>query len=278
MAAASCCDELLSSIERYRARPRAGSAQGGKKQGGAYAKQDYWDQRFTKDDTGAFDWYVSYDELQAALEEHVPLRGDGMPHVLVVGCGNSSLSGSMYKAGYQRITNIDISEAVVRKMEQECSRPGMEWRAMDATAMEFEDARFDLAVEKGTVDALMSDGGVSADKATKLVAEVWRTLKPGGLLMLVSHSRWRGGLLDDALAAHCGADAAWEQVEARWNRLSDQATLINLIRAKLAPGQSFHEGFRDPVLLKAAGEETRKLELMKTEVDAATKRSSSSCC
>lgn len=35
----------------------------------------------------------------------------------MVGCGNSKLSGQMFKAGYSNIVNIDISPSVIEQMK-----------------------------------------------------------------------------------------------------------------------------------------------------------------
>merc|ERR1719329_983995 len=100
--------------------------------------------------------------------------------------------------------------------------------------------------------------GTDDSKVLAMVAEVWRTLKPGGVFLLVTHSRMRGSVLDRALEEHHGETAAWEQIDARWNQLSNQATLINLLRAKLPQGQTIASAFRDLPLLKEAGDETRR--------------------
>eukprot|EP00927_Polykrikos_kofoidii_P071202 TRINITY_DN67501_c0_g1_i1.p1 TRINITY_DN67501_c0_g1~~TRINITY_DN67501_c0_g1_i1.p1 ORF type:complete len:341 (+),score=59.98 TRINITY_DN67501_c0_g1_i1:206-1228(+) len=273
-------DELTTPIRCYRnsrqslARAAASSAASetspalgcGKAQ--EYADQGYWDNRFANDDTGSFDWYVNFAELEAWLDAFKPATAQ--TEVLIVGCGNSELSGEMLQAGYQRIVNIDISESVVAKMKRKL--PQCEWRVMDATSMDFDECCFDLAVDKGTIDALMNDADNS--QASAVIAEVWRTLRPDGVFLLVSHSRLRGNVLDAALATHHGASAAWDQVEARWSRLSEQATLINLVRARLGPGESFVQGFKNLPLLREAASETKKVlkMLLMMELFAARRR------
>jgi hypothetical protein len=67
-----------------------------------------------------FDWYVGWGELKEFFKENI--KEDD--NLLMVGCGNSSkifvnkieLSEGLYKAGYENITNIDISDVVIKKM------------------------------------------------------------------------------------------------------------------------------------------------------------------
>ena len=54
-------------------------------------------------------------------------------NILVVGCGNSSLSADLYDVGHHSITNIDISDVVIRQMNDKYSkeRPDMKFLKMD---------------------------------------------------------------------------------------------------------------------------------------------------
>lgn len=72
----------------------------------------------------------------------------------MVGCGNSKLSEQMFQDGYQNIINIDISPTVISQMNEQF--PHMTWKVMDATKMDFIDGEFDIIIDKGTLDALIS--------------------------------------------------------------------------------------------------------------------------
>lgn len=79
--------------------------------------------------------------------------------MLVVGCGNSELSEQMYDVGYKRLTNIDISETVVTHMNQRNAerRPGLVFQQVDATQTPYEDASYQAALDKSTLDAMASE-------------------------------------------------------------------------------------------------------------------------
>lgn len=72
------------------------------------------------------------------------------------GCGNSSMSGDMYSAGYHTIANIDYSSVCIRTMSARYSHcPGMTWHQMDVRQLSFPDSSFDVILEKATLDAIM---------------------------------------------------------------------------------------------------------------------------
>lgn len=72
------------------------------------------------------------------------------------GCGNSSMSGDMYDAGYQSITNIDYSSVCIGTMRARYSHcKSMTWHQMDIRQLSFPDASFDVILEKATLDAIL---------------------------------------------------------------------------------------------------------------------------
>lgn len=69
------------------------------------------------------------------------------------------------------ITSVDISEIVIAQMNAQYtkSHPGMTFLTMDLLDMSFEQESFTCFLDKGTLDALMSDGSKdSVERAEKL--------------------------------------------------------------------------------------------------------------
>lgn len=94
----------------------------------------------------------------------------------MVGCGNSELSEQLYDVGYKQLTNVDISETVVTHMNQRNSerRPGLNFQQVDATQTPYEDASFQAALDKGTLDAMASEEeGALAKKMLTEVRDLW---------------------------------------------------------------------------------------------------------
>lgn len=218
-----------------------------------YNKPETWQDRYEETD-GTFDWYTTYKELEGVFREYCPPAPE--PEVLMVGCGNSGLSAEMHEAGYRRIVNVDIANSAVEKMESMYADLGLEWKVMDVTAMSFEQDRFDVAVDKGTVDAMMAGGDGGHEVVGAAAADIWRTLRPGGIFLLVSHNDARQEILDAGVSAKHGPGAVWEVLELRKCRLSPQATLINVLRSKLQ-GRPMAEAFKDPALMQEAVLEAR---------------------
>lgn len=109
-------------------------------------------------------------------------------HILITGCGNSSLSADLYDVGYVNITNIDVSEIAIKQMNNiNSKRDKMKFICMDATKMAFEDDSYNVVLDKGTLDALMPD---ESDETMKIIdkyfSEIKRVLKLGGRYVCIS--------------------------------------------------------------------------------------------
>jgi len=126
-----------------------------------YKEQEYWDARFGEEEE--YDWLLTFDQVKDSIMREIESRfGGGQDElkILVVGCGNSSFSASLYDVGYHNITNIDYSSVVIEKMrKQHQEKVGMVWLEMDMTKMTFEDSAFDIVIDKAAMDAIMVDEG-----------------------------------------------------------------------------------------------------------------------
>ncbi|XP_010288020.1 PREDICTED: methyltransferase-like protein 13 isoform X2 [Phaethon lepturus] len=96
----------------------------------------------------------------------------------------------MYDMGMcEDIVNIDVSDAVIRQMQERSrsKRPKMSYLLMDMLQMEFPDAHFQVVLDKGTLDAILTDEeeGTLA-KVDKMFAEISRVLQVGGRYLCVS--------------------------------------------------------------------------------------------
>jgi len=156
-----------------------------------YASQAYWDEAYSGKRYGeSFDWYGSWEQADVegrSLGDLVRPLLTKDARILVLGCGNSNMSAVMHQEGYSNIVNVDIAEAVIKQMQDRYGHlEGMEWRAMDAGALDFADGAFDAAIEKGLFDALYAGTGA---RVQAVLSEAVRVLKkPSGRLLSVSFS------------------------------------------------------------------------------------------
>ena len=171
-----------------------------------YATQRYWAARYAAVGAGdVFEWFLSFDDLRPLLS-FVRRRSA----VLDLGCGTSRLLCDMREAGYAgRLVGVDCAAAALRSVKERSEACHVELVEADATTLApFADATFDVVVDKGTVDALISG---DAAAATEACAAAGRVLKRGGRFVVVSHRRPDGddAWLEAVLAGLSEVDAAW---------------------------------------------------------------------
>ncbi|KAK9463970.1 S-adenosyl-L-methionine-dependent methyltransferase [Lipomyces oligophaga] len=155
---------------------------------------EYWDGRYKKDETEiTFDWFKSFHDLEPFFRKY--MDWNPAKKILMLGCGNSTLSKDLYDSGLRRIVNVDFSPTCIQRMKETYPEPEMTWQVMDVRDMSMlDDSSFDYAIDKGTLDALLSYTGsvwtipddVKAN-TDRYMSEICRVLKPGGSLLYVSY-------------------------------------------------------------------------------------------
>ncbi|KAJ2735349.1 hypothetical protein H4S06_006709 [Coemansia sp. BCRC 34490] len=156
-----------------------------------YGTKDYWQKRYAQEADSSFDWFKTYKDLHQLFSKYIAGKG---ARILMLGCGNSTLSEDMYSAGYQNIVNVDYSDVVIECMRQRTRHMDkMTWEVMDVREMHLDDGSIDVAVDKGTLDALLCDKGNVWEPSAELcenvrreVNEVDRVLAPGGRFIWIT--------------------------------------------------------------------------------------------
>ncbi|XP_065669443.1 eEF1A lysine and N-terminal methyltransferase isoform X6 [Hydra vulgaris] len=149
-----------------------------------FATKTYWDSFFTKRKT-AFEWYGEYADLCKFIHQYCKISSN----ILMVGCGNSQLSESMYDVGYERIINIDISDLLIKQMilKNGKKRHKMSYLVMDVRKITYPDLSFDIVFDKGTLDALYTDTSFETNQnIDKMFSEISRVTKIGGHYLCVT--------------------------------------------------------------------------------------------
>mmetsp|Transcript_30296 Transcript_30296/g.58235 ORF Transcript_30296/g.58235 Transcript_30296/m.58235 type:complete len:271 (-) Transcript_30296:131-943(-) len=172
-----------------------------------YATQEYWDQRYAerREEDGnckTFEWYLRWDKLAPIMHKLL----QPADRILHVGSGSSTLSEHMYTAGYTNAVNIDCSKTIIEAMRRRCAdMTEMTWEVDDCRATAFEDNSFDVAIDKGTLDAL-SCGDTEGTYNT--CSEMHRILKPGGRFISISSSP-----MFVYLSGKLGCQVKWEDIK-----------------------------------------------------------------
>ena len=186
-----------------------------------YATEKFWDDRYAEKG-GMFDWYAEYPELKNAFGQYDFKQTD---KILMVGCGNSKLSDQMWQDGYKNIINIDISPSVIKQMQIQF--PEMVWEVMDATKMSYKDGQFDIIIDKGTLDALVS--GKNYDVCTSMLKECMRVCKENGQVIQITYGSPEGRrkVFEKAYPFN-----KYDYYQCRAD-LNDMSTMINLMRSNV---------------------------------------------
>ena len=158
---------------------------------GRFGDPAYWEARYDPEATSVpnlaasaestYDWYLDYctkpsSPLRNILRAYAP--PSTFPHVLDIGCGDSGLCREMSADGYG-VVGSDIAASAG------AAQPGVRFVHGSAEMLPFRSGGFDVAIEKGTIDAMLcSDGGGGKDAVLRLLAEASRVACDGWLVCI----------------------------------------------------------------------------------------------
>ncbi|EDN91448.1 hypothetical protein SS1G_00851 [Sclerotinia sclerotiorum 1980 UF-70] len=125
-----------------------------------------------KKEIESFEWFKDFQSLKPFFEKHLPSPGENGeegkgPRVLHLGCGNSRMS--------KKYSNLNTT-----------------WTVMDVRNMKLEDGEIDVAIDKGTLDAMIHGSMWDPpqevrENVGRYVDEVARVLKPGGQWLYITY-------------------------------------------------------------------------------------------
>lgn len=97
--------------------------------------------------------------------------------ILDYGCGYGRLGAVLLRAGFNNVTGVDVSAAMIARGKRE--NPGLDLRVAGPPPLPFPAASFDLALLFAVLTTVATDSGQLA-----LMAEIERVLAPGGLILV----------------------------------------------------------------------------------------------
>lgn len=188
------------------------------------------------------------EEVEDGEEEdpviRVGLAKNGPISVLEVGCGDAPLgrdlalsireygstSGRNPSTIVENVVCMDYSKNVIESMKEEQEKqqqeqqtqtkseetgPKLLYVAADARQLSYRNETFEMILEKGTLDAMLSDSdGSGQANCRKIVSECGRVLKVGGYIVIISHlnARVESGLrwLNDVIVPGLRATGNFE--------------------------------------------------------------------
>eukprot|EP00761_Pharyngomonas_kirbyi_P009474 gb/GECH01009490.1/.p1 GENE.gb/GECH01009490.1/~~gb/GECH01009490.1/.p1 ORF type:complete len:296 (+),score=78.86 gb/GECH01009490.1/:1-888(+) len=133
---------------------------------------------------GYFDWFLTYEDMAPVLKRLINYDDQ----IIDIGAGNSRVLESLYEDGYYNLTGIDISNVICTFMKEMIrNKSSINYFEMDANDLKFEDQSFDVILDKGTFDCIVS-GDSSRESAYRYLSSLFRILKINGYLFIFSHN------------------------------------------------------------------------------------------
>lgn len=158
-----------------------------------YLENEYWNSRFQ--DEQQYDWFKEYSHFKHLFTPQIQPSDD----ILILGCGNSSLTQDLYLDGYKQLTSVDLSPVVIEHMQTKAaaaSQGDITWQVADMLNLPYADQTFDVVIEKGTMDVLFVDNDNPFDPKTevkervfKMLHETHRVLKSDGIFISVTFAQ-----------------------------------------------------------------------------------------
>jgi len=232
-----------------------------------YGSTEYWDNRYSPGSSmdDPFDWLFSYEDVAAVLDDVIH---DKSEDILMVGAGNAPFSPDMHAAGYVNIHNIDLSPVCVET--QRARFPFIRWEVMDVMQMRYADKSFQYIIDKSLIDTLLCYNN-SLSSTKKMIDELYRVLKPGGLLITMSlHTYAETGIHYEKYDTYNWRVSNFRVRSSRWNdgdnRRKSLCHLLLICEKPLADG-SFRE--KEAIIPKGvlSDEEFERLTKMADEVN-----------
>ena len=127
-------------------------------------------------------------KLVRAVSRHTPIE---QANILDLACGTGDVSIAIYNKG-AKVTGADISEEMLKVAFKKCQKSGIndiDFMIADACQLPF---------DSNTFDAITISFGIrNFDKRSHCIEELYRALKPGGLLAILEFSipknkLWKG--------------------------------------------------------------------------------------
>ena len=129
---------------------------------------------------------VAQPDYQASIETIVKCIGDPSGKECVeVGCGSGVISAALGRMG-AKTSLVDKSPKALDFARKHFEKNGItaEFHLQDATDMKFPDGNFDVVWNAGVIEHFTDEGKIA------LIREMWRVVKPGGILLIMVPNKW----------------------------------------------------------------------------------------
>jgi hypothetical protein len=161
-----------------------------------FDKQAYWHDRFSTETS--FEWLLNSAEFVSIIKPILTSLDPSSARILHIGSGTSDLQNYFRHLGFLNVTNVDYEPLAAergRELEQQAfGDVKMKYAVADATQLQIstensnEERKFDLVVDKSTVDAISCGG---EEQLRRMASCVREHLAPGAVWISMSYSASR---------------------------------------------------------------------------------------
>eukprot|EP00940_MAST-03C_sp_MAST-3C-sp2_P001083 g1083.t1 len=151
--------------------------------------EEFWEGYYRDEDAkgkSPYDWFFDFEDVDK--ETWLKVLGEKKRGILHVGAGHSALPQQIFKAGWTNSVATDSSQTIVDSQKKRF--PSVKYVCVDCRDMRkcFEDASFDVVVDKACLDALLCYEK-SEHAVERMLDEAHRVLREGGTLVIFASKR-----------------------------------------------------------------------------------------
>lgn len=148
---------------------------------GSYGSKEYWERRYEQQQQTE-DWLVPWTTLAPVVLPHLAPSNA----IVILGSGTSTIGEELWDAGFHDVVGVDYAASAVAQMNARTNgRTGLSYLEGDVRALPLREESIDVALDKGTLDALACTDDPEAMIAA-MARDVARVLRPGGRWLIVS--------------------------------------------------------------------------------------------
>ena len=97
--------------------------------------------------------------------------------ILDIGCGYGRTLNELYNVGYKNLIGIDFSEGMIKRAKEKYHN--IDFYVKNGEKLDIKDSSIDGVILLGVLTCI-----VSGDKQKELINEIYRVLKPGGIIYI----------------------------------------------------------------------------------------------
>ena len=144
-----------------------------------FSSESYWNEKYNKEEK-EIEWYQSFNFFYPYFKDFLK-KFDNCANL---GCGNSTMFLDLLNIGFNKVINIDICENLIENLKFKYKNNNkLEFITFDCRNFKNLNLKFDLIIEKGTIDALSTSPN---GNVLSFIDSVYYSLNENGIFISIS--------------------------------------------------------------------------------------------